>query len=118
MRFNFKCYYLVLFLSSSLFFSSECWPKELPENVKRAVQKVSNSTKSLQISEFSYEGKSFYWVPPGQCCDLFDTLIDGQGKVVCHPAGGIAGRGDGKCPDYVQKLKKLRVHVFKSDDSQ
>jgi len=32
------------------------------------------------------------------CCDQLDPLVDERGVLVCHPSGGITGRGDGKCP--------------------
>ena len=32
------------------------------------------------------------------CCDQLDPLVDARGVLVCHPSGGITGRGDGKCP--------------------
>ena len=38
-----------------------------------------------------------YYVKAG-CCDQFDPLIDARGALLCHPSGGITGRGDGKCP--------------------
>jgi hypothetical protein len=32
-------------------------------------------------------------------------LYDANGKLICRPDGGIAGSGDGKCPDFLAKRK-------------
>jgi len=44
-----------------------------------------------------YEGATAYlFMAP--CCDEFNPLYDARGVLVCHPSGGVTGRGDGKCP--------------------
>lgn len=40
-----------------------------------------------------------YYVPP-ICCDVSAELYDRNGSLICSPDGGIAGDGDGKCPDF------------------
>ncbi len=32
------------------------------------------------------------------CCDQYDPLLSIRRQVICNPAGGITGRGDGNCP--------------------
>jgi hypothetical protein len=43
-----------------------------------------------------------YYLPP-RCCDIFGNLYDSQGQIICHPDGGIAGHGDGRCPDFLNQ---------------
>jgi hypothetical protein len=55
----------------------------------------SNPPRSIHQSKFA--GKTVYYVPP-VCCDIPSDLYDEAGTLVCHPGGGFAGSGDGKCP--------------------
>lgn len=51
----------------------------------------------IKIWQFPHGGKPAYlFISP--CCDQFNPLFDAVGALLCHPSGGIAGRGDGKCP--------------------
>jgi hypothetical protein len=61
-------------------------------------QPIGNPPQS--IWRYDYKGQEVYYVPP-QCCDLYSSLYDASGKIICAPDGGLAGRGDGKCPDFV-----------------
>ena len=54
------------------------------------------------IASYQYRGQVVYYVPP-RCCDIFSDLYDAAGKLICHPDGGIAGHGDGRCPDFLSK---------------
>jgi hypothetical protein len=58
---------------------------------------VGNPPQS--IWRYQYNGQDVYYVP-AQCCDMFSTLYDASGNVLCAPDGGLDGRGDGKCPDF------------------
>jgi hypothetical protein len=51
------------------------------------------------VARYDYAGHDVYYVPP-HCCDIFGDLYDSTGQVICHPDGGIAGHGDGRCPDF------------------
>lgn len=61
---------------------------------------VGNPPQS--IYRYTYKGQTVYYVPP-QCCDQYSTLYDAGGQVLCAPDGGIDGRGDGKCPGFLQE---------------
>ena len=60
------------------------------------------------VASYEYSGQVVYYVPP-RCCDIFGNLYDGQGQLICHPDGGIAGHGDGRCPDFFSQRKKEAV---------
>lgn len=51
------------------------------------------------VASYDYAGQVVYYVPP-RCCDIFADLYDATGQVICHPDGGLTGRGDGRCPDF------------------
>jgi hypothetical protein len=56
------------------------------------------------VASYEYSGQVVYYVPP-RCCDIFGNLYDRQGQVICHPDGGIAGHGDGRCPDFLSQRR-------------
>lgn len=51
----------------------------------------------VAIWRITHQGQPAYFVS-SPCCDQFDPLWDAKGDTICHPSGGFAGRGDGKCP--------------------
>jgi hypothetical protein len=59
---------------------------------------VGNPPRS--IYQYTYHGQTVYYVP-AQCCDEFSTLYASDGSVLCAPDGGITGKGDGRCPDFL-----------------
>jgi hypothetical protein len=68
---------------------------------------VGNPPQS--IWSYEYHGQVVYYVP-AQCCDMFSTLYDANGNVICAPDGGITGRGDGRCQDFIsQKTSELLI---------
>lgn len=52
-----------------------------------------------QIIQYHYNDATVYYLPP-RCCDIRSVLYDVDGHILCHPDGGIIGRGDGQCPDF------------------
>jgi len=56
----------------------------------------------IHIYRYQYNDQLVY-LESAPCCDQFSTLYDKQGKVLCHPEGGITGRGDGNCADFTKK---------------
>ncbi len=51
------------------------------------------------IARYEYKREIVYYLP-ARCCDIWSTLYRADGTIVCHPDGGIAGRGDGRCPGF------------------
>ena len=51
----------------------------------------------ISIWQITHKGKLAYlFFAP--CCDQYNPLYDASGEVLCHPSGGIHGRGDSTCP--------------------
>ena len=75
---------------------------EGPEWIAQKIEEFRNApvgNPPQSIWRYEYEGQTVYYVP-AQCCDMFSTLYDADGNVVCAPDGGLDGRGDGSCPDF------------------
>lgn len=75
---------------------------ENPQWINQLIEKfeaelVGNPPQS--IWRYAYQGQVVYYVP-AQCCDMFSTLYDADGNVICAPDGGIDGQGDGRCEDF------------------
>jgi hypothetical protein len=50
-----------------------------------------------EIWKISHQGNpAYFMISP--CCDQFNPLYEQTGRVLCHPSGGMTGRGDGRCP--------------------
>ena len=42
-------------------------------------------------------------------CDQFNYLYDSDCNIICAPDGGFIGTGDGKCPDFIEPIKKTLI---------
>lgn len=65
---------------------------------KIASEPVTNPPSS--IIRYRYNGATVYY-RPARCCDIFSDLYNESGTLICHPDGGIAGNGDGRCSDFL-----------------
>lgn len=73
-----------------------------PQWLQRRIQNILATRKRnpiIRISRYQYEGQTVYY-ETAPCCDQQSTLYDVEGKILCHPEGGITGRGDGKCTNF------------------
>jgi hypothetical protein len=92
---------LIIFLagcSTSTQVSNPVWIDQLINKFES--EAVGNPPQS--IYRYEYDGQTVYFVP-AQCCDQFSTLYNIGGDVLCAPDGGLTGKGDGKCDDFVAK---------------
>ena len=62
----------------------------------------------IRILRYQYEGKSVYYVS-APCCDQYSDVLDTRGKLICHPDGGITGKGDGQCADFEKRKSNEKV---------
>ncbi|MBI2380073.1 MAG: hypothetical protein HYV16_04885 [Gammaproteobacteria bacterium] len=65
-------------------------------------QNAELTNPPAQLLRHRIDGRDYYY-RPAPCCDFYSELYDGEGRLVCHPDGGITGRGDGSCPWFRQK---------------
>ena len=80
------------------------WVDQLIENFN--AEPVGNPPQS--IWRYEYKGQVVYYVP-AQCCDMFSTLYDASGIVICAPNGGIDGKGDGRCEEFLSKRTREQL---------
>lgn len=73
------------------------WVKDLVTHLKS--EPVTNPPTFLQ--KCTVDSKVTYYQSP-KAGDQMSVLYDQNGQVLCAPDGGIAGKGDEKCPDYFQ----------------
>jgi len=76
-----------------------------PDWINNRIQKIQ-STRQLnppaQVYRYEYRGQTVYYETISGA-DQFSTLYDTAGKVLCHPDGGLTGKGDGNCPDFEKR---------------
>ena len=78
--------------------TNETWINELIK--KQLSEPPANPPATL--SRCQWKDQIVYYLPP-RCCDIQSELYDKKGNLICRPDGGIAGNGDGKCPDFIKK---------------
>jgi hypothetical protein len=60
------------------------------------------------IARYEYKGDSVYFVPQ-RCCDVVSVVYRSDGAVICHPDGGFAGNGDGRCADFFAERRSEHI---------
>ena len=88
----------------ALIASAGACKEPVPEFVRELA--VSHPASEVRaIWRFRANGETVYYAQ-SECCDMYNTLYDQDGTVICSPDGGFAGGGDGKCPDFFKKAKR------------
>lgn len=76
--------------------------KEVPNCIKNKIEEIKEQdvwSPPAKIYRYQYNGETVYYLP-SRCCDIMSTLYDENCSQICSPDGGIAGNGDGLCPDF------------------
>jgi hypothetical protein len=60
------------------------------------------------ISRYQFQGDTVYYLP-ARCCDIPSTVYRADGSILCHPDGGLDGKGDGKCPTFFADRKSEEI---------
>ena len=84
--------------SATAAFDTTARPKWLADRIQYHLAEPKQNPV-VQITRYNYKGKVVYYETMG-CCDQFSNLYDQKGKMLCHPDGGLTGRGDGQCADF------------------
>lgn len=101
---------LLIFIACIALLSS-CSKKLVPSCIQQKITEIKAQAKwnpPAEINEYEYNGKKVFLVT-ADCCDQFITLVDENCNYICAPSGGITGSGDGKCKDFYQKAKHIRL---------
>lgn len=76
-----------------------------PQWLQSRIQNILATRKRnpiIRISRYQYEGETVYY-ETAPCCDQQSTVYNLEGKILCHPEGGITGKGDGKCANFQKR---------------
>ncbi|HZH65499.1 MAG TPA: hypothetical protein VEY10_11470 [Flavisolibacter sp.] len=111
--------YLLLALAALTGGAQKCG-KTATAGVPSCIQQKIDSIKvqpkwnpPATVYQYTYQGKTVYFFS-ADCCDQYNTVYDESCNYVCAPSGGFAGRGDGKCSDFAQEAKEIKL-VWKDD---
>jgi len=91
---------LVLALSGCSASSPNSAPAATPDWLQQRIagyEAGAEHASPSAIWKIQHQGATAYYVV-APCCDQFNPLWDARGETLCHPSGGFAGHGDGKCP--------------------
>lgn len=62
----------------------------------------------LGIWRITHNGQPAYYLY-SPCCDQYNPLLSAEGNEICNPSGGFTGRGDGKCPEPMDRGTKAAL---------
>ena len=85
--------------------------KVIPACILEKIEAIKKETKwnpPAEINEYEFEGKTAYLIT-SNCCDQYNSLVDSNCNVICAPSGGLTGKGDGKCNDFAQTAKHVKL---------
>jgi hypothetical protein len=60
------------------------------------------------IARYDYKGQDVYFVPQ-RCCDIMSVVYRSDAAIMCHPDGGLTGKGDGMCADFFVERRNERI---------
>ncbi len=109
---------IVLILVMTAFLNSNgCKKKALsdvPSCIQQMIKDYENKPKQnppAAIYQYDYNGGKVYYVN-APCCDQFNTVFDANCNVLCHPDGGLTGKGDSRCADF-NNVKANELLIWK-----
>lgn len=76
-------------------------PAWLEQKVQERFQ-AKKTNPPIHIYSYLYNGATVYYETSAGG-DQFSNLYADNGQLICHPDGGMTGRGDGQCPDFREK---------------
>ena len=97
----------VLFALSSVLGNSNCKTQSNAAAIPSCIQVKIESLQEAPVqnppaivTRYLYNGQNVYLFN-APCCDQFSSLYDESCMLICYADGGITGKGDGKCADFV-----------------
>lgn len=88
-------------------FDAKKRPKWLEDKIQaHLTEKKANPP--VHIYSYQYNGATVYF-ETSPCCDQYTNLYAADGTIICHPDGGLTGRGDGKCADFSKNRTEERL---------
>jgi len=114
---RFMKYFLLVLVFPALF-GDKCGGNKnvLPVCVQHKIDSIKAEPKwnpPAEVNEYVYN-KRHVFLFTSNCCDQFIVLLGGSCNYICAPSGGYTGKGDGKCSDFYEKAKHVKL-VWKDD---
>ena len=110
--------YFLLVLAFPALFGHKCGKNKsgAPACVQHKIDSIKSEPKwnpPAEVNEYIYNNKHVFLFT-SNCCDQYLMLYDGSCDYLCAPSGGFAGKGDGKCADFYEKAKHVKL-IWKDD---
>jgi hypothetical protein len=88
----------------------------IPSCIQQKIESIKAQPKwnpPAEVHEYKYAGKRVFLFS-ANCCDQYSELYDENCNYICAPSGGITGKGDRKCDDFLQNAKEVKL-IWKDD---
>lgn len=82
-----------------------------PESISKEIKKILHDelkNPPIKVYSYIYENQKVYFFT-SYCCDIPSRLYNSEGEIICHPDGGLTGKGDLKCLDFFQKATNMKL---------
>ncbi|MBC8083767.1 MAG: hypothetical protein H7Z21_11195 [Hymenobacter sp.] len=79
--------------------------------MEKRIQALTTEPKQnppARIMRYRFEEQIVYYETLG-CCDQFSNLYDQKGALICHPDGGLTGKGDGNCRYFAKRRTEEKL---------
>lgn len=86
-------------------------PDAIPVCIQQKIEAIKAEPKwnpPAEVDEYLYNGKHVFLFS-SNCCDQYNILYDENCEVICAPSGGLTGKGDGKCADFAESAKHVKL---------
>lgn len=83
----------------------------IPDCIQQKIntlEKENVRNPPAKVYQYTYQNQTVYYIP-SYCCDVYSELYDSNCTLICHPDGGITGRGDGRCTDFFDLRKDEKL---------
>lgn len=105
--------YFLLVFSFPALFGHQCGKNKtrIPVCVQQRIDSIKAEPKwnpPAEVNEYVYKGKRVFLFT-SNCCDQYIMLYDGTCNYICAPSGGFTGKGDGKCTDFYENAKHVKL---------
>ena len=110
--------YFLLILAVPALFGKHCGENKnkIPACIQKKIDDIKAEAKwnpPAEVNEYIYNGQHVFLFS-SNCCDQYIQLYDDSCNYLCAPSGGFTGKGDGKCADFSEKAKHVKL-VWKDE---
>jgi len=107
---------LVIFLTIAVQKFTKQQELTIPACIQQKIDAIKQQPKwnpPAEVHEYNYNGKRIFFFS-SNCCNQYNEVYDENCNYVCAPTGGITGKGDRKCGDFISNATKVKL-VWKDE---